>query len=675
MGYSSLLRPSKLKKITQVPTKLTRWPSEGIRRVSVNSFGYGGTNAHVILDDALNYLKTHGLAGHHNTLELLQSSDASSIDSGVGTSPSYGDSSDTSYMSQDQAAPGSLDYFQNIRGTRVPKLVVMSSQEQGGLDRMRKVLATYIESKIEDHGDEALLKKLAYTMAQRRSRLAWKTFAVASTAKELCSTLSSQPLAKAVRSSQTPKLGFVFTGQGAQWHAMGRELSSHQVFWQSIVDADKYLKSLGCQWSLIGELLHTSLFALADAYAEEIWRDEESTKINQATYSQPLCTALQVALVDLMAHWDIKPTCVVGHSSGEIAAAYCKGSITRESAWKLSYHRGRLSQNVKTLAPDLEGAMMSIGVGEEEAQEYLARVNQCRVVIACINSPSNVTLSGDVAGITRLKTLLDADGIFARKLKIDIAYHSRHMMMISQAYLHSIEDLQVSDGDPKIAMFSSVTGKQIHSADLGAQYWVDNLVSPVRFLQAVQNLEEYTGSARKLRSDKNKPAVDMLVELGPHAALQGPLKQILAKTANISYISLLHRGNNANETALKAAGRLFALGYPVDIPKVNGPRAGPKGEVTATLVDLPPYPWNRSARYWFESQLAHCYRFRKHPRHDLFGAITPDSSTTEPRWRNFLRLSESPWIEDHRVRVTWNSVIRDCNEYAFSSLQTGTNNS
>lgn len=619
-------------------------------------------------------MEIHGLAGHHNTLKNAYDVEAPSIDA----SPSSEDSSDTSYVSQDQVAPQDLDYFYSRSSKRVPKLIVMSSQDEGGVDRMQKVLMTYPESKIEDHGDAAFLGKLAYTMAQRRSRLAWKTFAVASTAKELCTALGSQSLAKAVRSSQTPNIGFVFTGQGAQWHAMGRELFSHQVFRQSLVSADKYLKDVGCSWSLIGEHLHFFAYSHLLTLIEELWRDEESTNVNQATYSQPLCTALQVALVDTLAHWAIKPTCVIGHSSGEIAAAYCKGSITRESAWKLSYHRGHLSQSVKTLAPDMDGAMMAVGIGEERVKTYLARVANFHVVVACINSPVNVTVSGDTAGIAQLKTMLDADGIFARKLKVNVAYHSRHMMMISQAYFNSIEDLQVSEGDSKIAMFSSVTGQQINSANLGAQYWVDNLVSPVRFLQAVRSLEDYTGNTPKTRQHK-KPAVDIFVELGPHAALQGPLKQILGikegKTANISYVSMLHRDSDANETALIAAGRLFALGYPVDIPKVNGPQAGPQGEITATLVDLPPYSWNRSVRYWFESQMAYCYRFRKHPRHDLFGAITPDSSTVEPRWRNFLRMSESPWIEDHRVRITLSFVTRFFHKHALPSLQTETNTS
>lgn len=389
----------------------------------------------------------------------------------------------------------------------------------------------------------------------------------------------------------------------------------------------------------------------SNIHLEELWRDEKSTNVNEATYSQPICTALQVALVDLMAHWGIKPTSVVGHSSGEIAAAYCKGCITRESAWALSYHRGRLSQTMKTLDPSMEGSMMAAGVGVEKIEPYIDQVTDGQVSIACINSPTNVTISGDTAGIDQLKKMLDADGVFARKLKVTIAYHSKHMLMISHAYLRSIRDLQVSSGDTAVAMFSSVTGQVIDFEDLGAQYWVNNMVNPVRFSQAVQSLVDHSPNLRKVRRE-NQSSVDMLVEVGPHAALQGPLKQILGtKEASVSYTSLLLRGEDANISGLTAVGRLFAQGYPIDIPKINDPRGGSGSELPAALVDLPPYPWNRSARYWFESDLAHSYRFRKHPRHDLFGALTPDSSAAQPRWRNFLRLSENPWMEDHRVSI------------------------
>lgn len=391
-------------------------------------------------------------------------------------------------------------------------------------------------------------------------------------------------------------------------------------------------------------------------FTEELFRDEKCSNINLPAYSQPICTAVQVALVDLLAYWGIKPTAVVGHSSGEIAGAYCKGAFSRNGAWNIAYYRGKLTATMNELAPSLSGGMLVAGLGEHHIQSYLERVSSGRVYIACVNSPSNTTLSGDMDAIVQIKALLDADGILARKLKVETAYHSPHMKLISDAYLISIEDIEIlADSDSGVVMFSSVTGLAIDSNQLGPQYWVDNMVSKVKFSQAVQSLVDF--SLGKKRRRDSKPFVGIMVEVGPHAALQSPLKQILGvnkKAASDSYVSLLHRGNNAVYTALDAVGRLFTNGYPVDVLKVNT-AVSEAGNNHAALTDLPPYRWNRNMRYWFESHLSENYRFRKYPRLDLLGAPTSDFNPLEPRWRNFLSLAQNPWVQDHRV----SSLVED----------------
>lgn len=295
---------------------------------------------------------------------------------------------------------------------------------------------------------------------------------------------------------------------------------------------------------------------------------------------------------------------------------------------------------------------MAIGISELKAHDYLTRIPNSGVVVACVNSPSNVTLSGDMSDLDRMKTILDADNIFARKLKVETAYHSHHMTLVSDAYLRALQDVRtLPEANPDMQMFSSVKGHLVEAKDLGPQYWVDNMTSTVKFSQAIQSLIDYSTSKRKRIRDA-KPFVDIIMELGPHAALQGPLKQILSvqdgKKANITYISLLNRGKNAIIASLDAIGHLFSYGYPVDILKANTPQIETITK-PAVLVDLPSYPWNKSHRYWFESHLSVNYRFREYARHDLLGAPTPDSKPSEAQWRNFLRPSEIPWLEDHRV--------------------------
>ena len=616
----------------KVPTKLTSWPTEGLRRISVNSFGYGGTNAHAILDDAYHYLTSRGLRGNHNTLQHpFDSSPRESIDSTLGLSPPGPDYS--------SLATGPLDARQDYFITskaEVPKLMVWSSQDQGGCHRLEKSYAQYLKDKIKEEPDGDLMERLSYTLGSRRSVLPWKTFCIAPSPKELCATLE-RGLTKPVRSSQVPKLGFVFTGQGAQSSEMGKELLVYDVYRKSLAEADTYLSSLGCTWSLLAEL----------------HRDEHTSNINEAAYSQPICTALQVALIDLLQSWGVKPTAVIGHSSGEIGAAYCTGAITKQSAWKIAYHRGRLAGSIKIICPPLKGGMLAAGIGESDARIYLERLQNPRVVVACINSPSNVTLSGDMEGIDQMKTLLDADRVFARKLKVENAYHSHHMDVFAAAYLQSILDIKpLENQDSSVKMFSSVNGLPVEAKDLGPQYWVSNMVSPVQFSHAVGALLDFSPKKRS-RVKTDKIYVDVLVELGPHAALQSPLKQIIKARdimkANIPYVSVLHRGNNAIATALEAMGRLFLRGYPVNIAKVNEPNSAMLSRVSP-IVDLPPYPWNKTSRYWFESHLSMDYRFRKHPRHDLLGALVPGSTASEPRWRNFIRPSEIPWVVDHKVQ-------------------------
>lgn len=152
-----------------------------------------------------------------------------------------------------------------------------------------------------------------------------------------------------------------------------------------------------------------------------------------------------------------------------------------------------------------------------------------------------------------------------------------------------------------------------------------------------------------------KPYVDVLLELGPTAAMQGPINQILDqedRRASITYMSCLLRGQNACITALETVDKLFQQGLPANIANVNEvQRNSPK---PAMLVDMPPFPWNRSHKFWFETANMKDYRLRTHPRKDLIGARTIDENGIDTRWRQYLKISESPWIEDHRAQ---NSVL------------------
>lgn len=142
---------------------------------------------------------------------------------------------------------------------------------------------------------------------------------------------------------------------------------------------------------------------------EELQKDETTTKINSAHLSQPSCTAVQLALVDLLRTWDLAPTAVAGHSSGEIGAAYAARIIDFEDAMTVAYHRGRLIPILKEKFPDLEGSMMAVGAGQSEIAPLLERIPSPagEAKIACINSPNSVTVSGDAAAIVELQKIIE----------------------------------------------------------------------------------------------------------------------------------------------------------------------------------------------------------------------------------------------------------------------------
>ena len=298
--------------------------------------------------------------------------------------------------------------------------------------------------------------------------------------------------------------------------------------------------------------------------------------------------------------------------------------------------------------------MLATNLGPQAVQEYLDQVTEGAATVACINSPSSVTLSGDAAAISQLEVMLKNGGHFARRLKVETAYHSPHMQLIADLYLNAISDVQtLSSNDQGVKMFSSVTGRLIEHSDLGPSYWVSNMVNQVDFLGAVRSLCRHSDSVNARRA--KYPYVDVLLEIGPHAALGGPIKQILkaedSKIAEVSYMSVLERGTDACLTALQTAGRLFQSGYPVDIATANNnEQTAPSND--GFLVDIPPFPWNRNNKYWGEPQVSKNHRFRKHPRKDLFGAQTIEGLPHEPRWRNMIRLAEIPWVENHKVQGT-----------------------
>lgn len=364
----------------------------------------------------------------------------------------------------------------------------------------------------------------------------------------------------------------------------------------------------------------------ADTALDELAAAKETSRINDAEFSQPLCTALQIGLVNLLSTWGVHADAVVGHSSGEIAAAYAAKAITAEAAIIIAYYRGQV-----TKARTRAGAMAAVGLGREGIVSFL----QDGVVIACENSPKSVTLSGDAnkldCVLERLKR--EQPDVFCRLLKVEKAYHSHHMSDFGERYEASMTPY-VRSKTPQARFYSSVYGKTISGAgELDASYWRANMENPVLFYTAISSI---------LNTPSDSPS--LFLEIGPHSALAGPLRQIFQhKQLNPmpTYVSTLIRNEDQAHAILSTAGQLFQNGIHIDFAAINGPGK--------TLTDLPAYPWQRDTSYWKESRVTRNWRLRKFAHHELLGSCILESSDLEPSWRNVLHLDSVPWLRDHKI--------------------------
>ncbi|KAI0103769.1 hypothetical protein GGR51DRAFT_549742 [Nemania sp. FL0031] len=505
----------------QIVKDTLEWPTAGfsVRRASVNSFGYGGANAHAIIESSESYLP-----GYKSFKKR------GAVGAAITPAPTIGRNSRTL----------------NIR-ERTQFLLPFSAQDfpslKANVEKHREIASQYD------------LLDLSFTLGTRRSFFFNRGYAIAS-ADSLSNDLDPD------------EMTFGKRGSGANIAAqMGRELmESIPSYLKSIRDMDRVLQSLGEDaptWSI----------------EESLLEPKATSAIDQVHLSQPICTAVQVALVKLLREWGVTPLACVGHSSGEIAAAYAAGAITDEQAILAAYFRGVAVDKLTQRGTMLAG-----------------------IRIACYNSPQSVTLSGDEDAAARVKAKLEADQVFVRALKT------------SDVGAIYEEQFPKHGKDSTVPLFvSSVTG----------EYWRENLESPVRFTQAVTRMTEIEGLG-----------INHIVEIGPHSALAGPIRQLRDKlgvsSRDLEYTATLSRGEDS--------------GYPIDLRRVNSLEDQDRhGNITPRhglpLVDLPRYSWNYSA-----GPLRAKHRINMDFQNRKFPLIRDQA-----QWRNMLDIHDLPWLEEHKL--------------------------
>jgi acyl transferase domain-containing protein/NADPH:quinone reductase-like Zn-dependent oxidoreductase len=443
------------------------------------------------------------------------------------------------------------------------------------------------------------INDLCHTAAQRRTHFTVRLAATGRSPSELRSSLEAA-LKNTTFSTdaERPRVGFVYSGQGPQWWAMGRELCVHEpVFAASLARCDQAIKA-SAGWSVL----------------EELSRDERSTRLSETEIVQPVLFALQTALTALWQSWGIIPEAVVGHSVGEIAAFHAAGALSLEEAARVVVLRGRAMHAAKGC-----GRMASAAITESEARA-LAQTFDGRLDVAAVNAPGAVVLSGESSALEAAIARLAERGVEARALPVDYAFHSGQMAPLAERFERDLGELNWRA--PDRAIFSTLSGAVVPQRGFTAADLASGIRSPVRFADAVKAIAA--------------GGVDAFIEIGPHPVLSSAIAQTLDAHPPRVLAASLRRERGERATMREACAQLYAAGYDPDW------RAVQPGE--GAVATLPVYPWRRQ-RYWLRRSARATTDVAKA---QWFGAPIPLAGQDATAF-SLDPAAIGDWLADHRI--------------------------
>jgi natural product biosynthesis luciferase-like monooxygenase protein len=417
----------------RVPQTLERWPeSPGPALAGVSSFGFGGTNAHVVLQGA----------------------------NGKGQ--------------KNEEQEHEVQTTERVAADHLPlapcHLLPLSARSQEALKALARAYHEFLTS--ENSDTTRSLHDLCYTASVRRSHHDHRLALVGRSREEMARHVESflkgeadSSVASGHRfSGQRSKLVFVFSGQGPQWPGMGRELLEQEpIFREALAQCDELLRQFA-NWSLL----------------EKLNTEASRSCLDDTEIAQPAIFALQVALAALWRSWGILPDAVIGHSVGEAAAAYIAGVLSLEDAMRVVFHRGRLMQRATG-----QGKMAAVGLSWEEAKRMLVGYED-RLAVAAINSPISTVLSGAADALEEILQTLQKKEIPFRLLKVNYAFHSPQMESFQSELAQALQGLQPQPAS--LPIFSTATGRASNGRDFHAAYWGRQLREPVLFSAAIDGL-------------------------------------------------------------------------------------------------------------------------------------------------------------------------------------------
>lgn len=397
------------------------------------------------------------------------------------------------------------------------------------------------------------------------------------------------------------RVAFIYSGNGAQWAAMGRQLlESSPVFRDVVCRIDALFTPLG-GFSIIDE-----------------FNGLNGERYSHTDIAQPALFAYQAGVTEMLRRQGIRASAVAGHSVGEVAAAWAAGALSLEQAVNVIYHRSRLQETTRGM-----GEMLAAAINQDEYRQLHALVPAAQQTsLAAVNSPKGITIAGETAALADIERQLAQNGKPFKRLELPYAFHSKAMDSIESGIYKALVALKPCNGTTPF--YSTVTGDQLAGSFLDAFYWWQNIRNPVRFGEVIDRI--------------SASGPHLFIEIGPHAVLRGYINECLKehkRTGKVIATSL--RGGESAARINSAAAQALISGAEPDWTRIFPVKGKP--------CRLPTYPWQRTA-LWHQSTTESLNLLGRQARHPLLGYPVAGQHLS---WESLCDTHVQPVMADHVV--------------------------